>query len=538
LQVELISKKKLFCPDFPHLIAKRFIFILYSTIILAQTTVPGGNVSGTWTAAGSPYNIQGDITIPSGQSLIINPGVDVNFQAYYRLTAIGILNAVGTAADSIHFFPENTSPGWQGIVLDAASAGLVNQLSFCSVSYAGTAIRQNWAPGELVISNCYFSNNSKVLFWDVIFPGTTLQITDCVFRDNGPSSGAVLFSFASPDPIEITGCLFEDNQATDYGGAIFISGGNNSIDITDCTFLGNTAGDEGGAIYAHDVHSTVTVSVENCVFGYNECFGAGSYDGGGGICSWNSHFDLSYCLFYENDGLYAGAFNLNHLYGDASVTMDHCSFWGNELTSQVFIGYSGSTLSVSNSIFSHSSCAIYMRTGTTLQDVDYTDFYDNNHNILGTGAVPAGFGAVTGTNFNGDPCDVYSNIFLDPEFDDPFGDNFYLTTTSPCIDAGDPGFPFDPDGTIADMGAYYFDQTIPPDPPQNVTVEIIGTDVYLSWDAVTGANSYKVYSSDDPYIGFVEDTSGVFAGESWSTSILNEKKFYHVIASTETIRSK
>ncbi len=32
-------------------------------------------------------------------------------------------------------------------------------------------------------------------------------------------------------------------------------------------------------------------------------------------------------------------------------------------------------------------------------------------------------------------------------------------TKSPCIEAGDPSSPADPDGTVADMGAYYFDQT-------------------------------------------------------------------------------
>jgi len=29
---------------------------------------------------------------------------------------------------------------------------------------------------------------------------------------------------------------------------------------------------------------------------------------------------------------------------------------------------------------------------------------------------------------------------------------------SPCIDAGDPTSPLDPDGTIADMGAFYYAQ--------------------------------------------------------------------------------
>ena len=32
----------------------------------AATLVPGGNVSGTWDAAGSPYLVMGDITVPVG----------------------------------------------------------------------------------------------------------------------------------------------------------------------------------------------------------------------------------------------------------------------------------------------------------------------------------------------------------------------------------------------------------------------------------------------------------------------------------------
>ncbi len=36
---------------------------------LAASTIPGGNVSGTWDVAGSPYLIDGDITVPAGADL-------------------------------------------------------------------------------------------------------------------------------------------------------------------------------------------------------------------------------------------------------------------------------------------------------------------------------------------------------------------------------------------------------------------------------------------------------------------------------------
>jgi len=50
-----------------------------------------------------------------------------------------------------------------------------------------------------------------------------------------------------------------------------------------------------------------------------------------------------------------------------------------------------------------------------------------------------------------------SNISEDPEFVNP-NNNYHLTEDSPCIDAGDPDFPEDPDGTVPDMGAFYFPQ--------------------------------------------------------------------------------
>ena len=62
-------------------------------------------------------------------------------------------------------------------------------------------------------------------------------------------------------------------------------------------------------------------------------------------------------------------------------------------------------------------------------------------------------------------CDVQGNwegegnIDADPLFVSPDSGYFHLQSNSPCIDAGDPESPLDSDGTIADMGAYYFHQS-------------------------------------------------------------------------------
>ena len=46
------------------------------------------------------------------------------------------------------------------------------------------------------------------------------------------------------------------------------------------------------------------------------------------------------------------------------------------------------------------------------------------------------------------------NIDSNPQFNE----DFTLQPNSPCIDAGDPASDLDPDGTIADLGAYYYHQ--------------------------------------------------------------------------------
>jgi len=114
------------------------------------------------------------------------------------------------------------------------------------------------------------------------------------------------------------------------------------------------------------------------------------------------------------------------------------------------------------------------------------------------------------------------NIDSDPGFT---GD-YHLQSGSPCIDTGDPASALDPDGTRADMGAYHFDQSV--NPPQNVSVEIIGTNVHLSWDAVTNADYYIVYSSNDPYGAFTLEA--YVGGTTWSEMIGDIKKFYYVKA--------
>jgi hypothetical protein len=70
------------------------------------------------------------------------------------------------------------------------------------------------------------------------------------------------------------------------------------------------------------------------------------------------------------------------------------------------------------------------------------------------------------------------------------------------------------------------------DAPLNVVIARTGDDITLSWDAVTGATTYKVYASDDPYSGWT------FLGSAATNTYLITApaaayKFYYVTAANE-----
>jgi len=98
------------------------------------------------------------------------------------------------------------------------------------------------------------------------------------------------------------------------------------------------------------------------------------------------------------------------------------------------------------------------------------------------------------TDFGSNSDYSYTNFGVpDPLFVDPDNRNFHLQPNSPCIDAGYPGSQgvphLDPDGTIADMGAYYFFDAAPPPVPANLTKSGgFGQHPTLSWDPVIVAD--------------------------------------------------
>lgn len=201
-------------------------------------------------------------------------------------------------------------------------------------------------------------------------------------------------------------------------------------------------------------------TLTDCKFSNNESNGSLS---GGAIHCFNATCECSTCIFSNCFGQEAGGIFLN----GGHVAVDHCTFDGlNSVSHAAAIWVESGTAEVSNSIH----CDDGSGSDYALRNVDqvtHSDFFGNSTSIQGG---PPDFGILTQVNANGDSCDVYGNIFADPFFADPETGDFHLTwtsfpvwdeTRSPCIDAGDPAFPLDPDGTTTDMGALFFDQRVP-----------------------------------------------------------------------------
>ena len=205
--------------------------------------VPGGEVSGTWTNDESPYTVTGDIHIPRGQTLTIEPGVVVKLAGHFGLTVgyRATLRARGTQTEHIVFTPMDTNKGWFGIRF--VNSGADDVLKYCTIEYAkkpynagsgyldlfggGILCCSSWeaepsyaVPSNPAIDHCLIAKNHAVSGGGIFcMDESEAQITNNTIVDNSAfiDGGAVCIESASPT---ITNNVIAHNSALDSGGIL------------------------------------------------------------------------------------------------------------------------------------------------------------------------------------------------------------------------------------------------------------------------------------------------------------------------------
>ena len=461
-------------------------------ILLFGITARGqliGSLSGVLEA--DRYTIIGEVWVEAGNSLIIEPGTELYVENGSKFEVNGCLIAEGTETDSIIFTVSDTSQSWLGIHF--MSSPDTSRLRYCVLEYGSIweipfncggaiycygseliikdcTIRNSWAEAgggmffwhaNPTVENCIISDNSSEVGGGIGFGQSNPTIKDCIISNNATTlNGGGIWCNDESYPI-IENCTISGNSSDADGGGIYCD--DSSPAIINCTIRDNFSADCGGGLYSNN-SSGIDLIINNC-----DITGNISADDGGGIYCWNSTLTIENSLVSENssEGSGGGIYN----YGfDNSSSIENCTISGNRAEFDGGGIHCRQTGILNTIIEGNSGNGGIYSFGSTYFPVTYNDFYNNEGGSF-EGYIPDGLGDIVTVNANGDSCDEFYNLFMDPLFYSTSGVSaFNLTENSPCIDAGDPAGTFDPDSTIADMGAYYFHHTVGVD--EIVTLEI------------------------------------------------------------------
>lgn len=146
----------------------------------------------------------------------------------------------------------------------------------------------------------------------------------------------------------------------------------------------------------------------------------------------------------------------DNLYNGFSPYLGLVYLTNNTITANGQDGYydwsGGGAVYISNNIITENGRYGIFKHHDTPVYISYNDVWNNAQGSYYEGS--------SGPYVPFDPNPGTGEISADPLFIAPEAGDFHLLAGSPCIDAGDPSSPPDPDSTATDMGAFYRDQNV------------------------------------------------------------------------------
>ncbi len=121
------------------------LLMLFALASFTQTVITrSGTITTSETWSADTIKVTGDITIPDGITLSINPGTYVEVQGYYRINIQGRILAQGTANNRITFTAKDSvltsnTGGWNGLKLKSiAVTNDSSKIEYCTFKYGNS----------------------------------------------------------------------------------------------------------------------------------------------------------------------------------------------------------------------------------------------------------------------------------------------------------------------------------------------------------------------------------------------------------------